>query len=145
MKNLCLALWNDEKGFVVTAEAALLATVGIVGATVGMKMAAHSVNEELQEVAESFRSLDQSYAYRGFQSCTAYTAGSCYEQPPVERSLKELRQRDEHRKAKRAERKRNKGNKSNRGKSTGMRKNKNSNSSKTESKSDSGENIPSVI
>lgn len=90
--NLWKALWADENGFVVTAEAALLGTVGVIGATVGVKMAATSVNEEMKEVAYSFRSLDQSYGYNGFRSCNAFTAGSCYVQPPVERSLRELRE-----------------------------------------------------
>lgn len=84
--------WNDEGGAVVTAEVGLLATLGVIGATVGLSSVAKSVDEELKETAAAFRSLDQSYCYRGFCSPHAATAGSCYQQPPVKQSLKKLRQ-----------------------------------------------------
>lgn len=93
--DLLKALWSDENGFVVTAEAVLLGTVGVIGATVGMKMAVTSVDRELRESAYAFRSLDQSYGYKGFCSCRAFTAGSRYIQPPVKKSLRELRELEE--------------------------------------------------
>lgn len=103
--SLWKALWADENGFVVTAEAALLATVGVIGATVGVKMAATSVNAELTEVAESLRSLDQSYSVNGHASCNAWIAGSRYEQQSVERSLDQLHEMkgDEFRRREREE------------------------------------------
>lgn len=87
MRKLLREFWGDEGGAVVTAEAALLATLGVAAVTAGGKMAAESVNDELRETARAMRSLDQSYWYQGFHSCTAATAGSCYRQPPVERVL----------------------------------------------------------
>ncbi|MFQ5734522.1 MAG: hypothetical protein ACE5KM_21515 [Planctomycetaceae bacterium] len=87
-------LWNDKRGFVVTAELALLATLGVVGATVGLYSAGNAVDRELRDVARAFRSLDQSYSVQGFRGCGAATAGSAYTQPPVKRSLKKL-ERDE--------------------------------------------------
>ena len=92
MFKLLKDFWNDECGAVVTAEVGLLATLGIIGATVGLSSVAKSVDEELKETAAAFRSLDQSYCYRGFCSPYAATAGSCYQQPPVKQSLKKLRQ-----------------------------------------------------
>ena len=88
--NLFMELLRDEHGFVLSAEMALLGTVGVIGATVGLSSVAKSVNDELTEVAMAFRSLDQSYHFEGASGCGACTAGSCYVQPPVEESLKAL-------------------------------------------------------
>jgi len=95
MKNLWNALWADESGMILSAEAALLGTVGIVGATVGLSAARHSVNEELKEMAFAFRSLDQSFAFQGEKSEFAWTAGSSYRQPPIADSHQELREQIE--------------------------------------------------
>jgi hypothetical protein len=77
-------LWNDERGAVVTAELAVLATVGVIGGVVGLTAFAHSVNAELTDAAFAFRSLDQSYSYYGFsQGGRAWVAGSAYTQVDV--------------------------------------------------------------
>ena len=88
--NLFMQLIRDEYGFVLSAELALLGTVGVIGTAVGLSAVAKSVNDELTEVAMAFRSLDQSYHFTGASGCGACTAGSCYVQPPVEESLKQL-------------------------------------------------------
>ena len=95
MRNLMKSFWSDERGFVVTAEVALLATMGVVGATVGIHSVAKSVDGELREVSRAFRKLDQSYSYRGYSNGNAATAGSAYQQPPVEKSFKQLRSDEE--------------------------------------------------
>jgi hypothetical protein len=82
--------WNDESGFVLTAEAVLLGTVGVVGATVGLSAMAQTMNDELSEVAMSFRSLNQSYCIPEQHGCHAWTAGSFYIQKPVEVAQAEL-------------------------------------------------------
>ena len=92
----CLSeLWTDERGFVLSAEAVVIGTVGVIGATVGLTMAANSIHEELKECAFAFRSLDQSYSYQGFSSSRAATAGSKFQQQNVEVSLSELRALEE--------------------------------------------------
>jgi len=95
MKNLWKALWVDESGMILSAEAALLGTVGIVGATVGLSAARHSVNEELKEMAFAFRSLDQSFSFQGEKSEFAWTAGSSYRQPDVAASREKLQEQIE--------------------------------------------------
>ncbi|WP_437231131.1 hypothetical protein SH661x_002386 [Planctomicrobium sp. SH661] len=90
--NLWKALWIDESGMIVSAEAALLGTVGVVAATVGLTAAGRSINDELKDVAFSIRSLDQSYSFEGHRSPHAWTAGSSFTQAPVEESLKQLQQ-----------------------------------------------------
>lgn len=84
-------LWNDEAGSVVSAELVLLGTLGVVGVGVGAAAIGNTAEAELEEMAFSLRSLDQSYRANGFQGCGSWTAGSGYTQPPVEESLKQLR------------------------------------------------------
>ena len=92
MLQLMAEFWNDEQGAVVTAEVVLLATMGVAGAMVGMHSLAKSVNDELRESSRAFRKLDQSYIHYGFATKGAATAGSSFQQQPVEKSLRELRQ-----------------------------------------------------
>jgi len=84
------ALWHDDRGAVLSAEMVLVGTLGVVGATVGLKAVADSVNGELIDVARALRSLDQSYAFRGIEGCGASTAGSAFQQEPVAQSLEKL-------------------------------------------------------
>ena len=88
--NVLQQLWTDESGYILSAEAALLGTVGVVGATVGLSAVSEAVNEELKEVAFAFRSLDQSYCIEGQSGCGAWTAGSSFIQQDVEVSRAEL-------------------------------------------------------
>ncbi len=97
--NLFMQLLRDERGFVLSAEMALLGTVGVIGATVGLSAVAKSVNDELTDVAMALRSLDQSYCFEGSSGCGSYTAGSSFRQAPVEQSLRELREEVEQAKA----------------------------------------------
>lgn len=88
------AFWNDECGAILSAEAALLGTVGVVGAGAGISAMAESVDAEMQDVAFAIRSLDQSYSFKGMgDGCNcgkAWTAGSSFTQRPVEESHAEL-------------------------------------------------------
>lgn len=98
---MCLwqQFWSEEAGLVLSAEAVLLGTVGVIGASVGLSAVSESVNAELAELASAFRSLDQSFEIKGQKSCSGWVAGSEYHQPPVEESLKCLRaQIEEHEK-----------------------------------------------
>ncbi len=51
-------LWNDETGVLLSAEAAILGTVAVVGIGAGVNVVATSMNEELKEVSYAIRSLD---------------------------------------------------------------------------------------
>jgi hypothetical protein len=88
-------LWQDDRGAVLTAEAVLVSSVGVVGAVAGLGAIGHSLDEELHETAYAFRSLDQSYAYRGQCSGSAWTAGSSFLQPDLETALADLDARSE--------------------------------------------------
>lgn len=75
------AFWADETGALISAELATVGTVAVLGLTVGLSAAATSVNDELSDMARAFRSMDQSFGFRGFRSDRAFSAGSRYVQP----------------------------------------------------------------
>lgn len=89
MRHLC-ALWNDERGFIISAELVLIGTLCVLGLITGLTLVRDSIGGELGDIACAMRSLDQSYAYSGFRAyktgrrCAggikAYTAGSCFNQ-----------------------------------------------------------------
>jgi hypothetical protein len=79
------ALWNDDRGFVLSAELVLIGTLCVLGLVAGLTLVRDAVGGELGDIACALRSMDQSYSYSGFSSCKrrgcgAYTAGSCFSQ-----------------------------------------------------------------
>lgn len=87
---LLRALWQDEHGVILSAEMVLIGTLGVVGATIGLSAVAQSVGDEMTDLARSFRSLDQSFHVEGVRVGKAWTAGSSFQQEPVEVSLRKL-------------------------------------------------------
>lgn len=84
--------WSDETGAVVSAELGMVATLGVVGATVGIDTLSKSVNEELSDVAFAIRSFDQSYSVKRRESAGAHVAASRFEQLDVKTAHEQLRQ-----------------------------------------------------
>jgi Flp pilus assembly pilin Flp len=58
--------WNDENGFLISAELILLATITVIGLIVGMAEIQWAVIGELNDVADAIGSLNQSFAFSGF-------------------------------------------------------------------------------
>lgn len=67
MTNLINKLFNDEAGFIVSAELVLVATITGLGLVVGLSEVALNVNNELEDVGSAFCSIQQSFQ----------TSGSC--------------------------------------------------------------------
>ena len=88
--SLVQRLWRDQSGAIVTAEAVLVGTVGVLGAVVGLSTISHAIEAELKDTAFAIRSLDQGYAYAGHSGCCALTAGSYFIQTPVEKAIADL-------------------------------------------------------
>ena len=88
--NLLRNLWKDESGVILSAEAAVVGTVAVIGLSTGLSVVATSVNEELKDVGFAIRSLDQSYSIPGTQGCCASTAGSSFQQQDIGKSLADL-------------------------------------------------------
>jgi hypothetical protein len=69
---------KSQKGFIVTIELLLLATILVIGLIVGMVSLRDSVLAELSDMSESIGALNQSYDILGVNNATnsAATAGS---------------------------------------------------------------------
>ena len=60
--------YNDEAGFIVSAELVLIATIVVIGLIVGLSEIQHSIVNELNDVADAIGELDQSYCTFGFSA-----------------------------------------------------------------------------
>ena len=65
MQRIVCALWQDEAGFVISAELALVSTIATLGMVSGLAEASHNVHNELHDVGSAVGSLDQSFSYQG--------------------------------------------------------------------------------
>jgi hypothetical protein len=78
-------LWNDEAGFIISAELVLVATLLVIGLIVGLSEVQHAVVSELNDVADAIGELNQAYSFSGFNKCDnggaihAVTYGSDFE------------------------------------------------------------------
>ncbi len=59
-------LWNDEAGFIISAELVIVATLLVVGLIVGLSEVQHAVVSELNDVGDAIGSLNQGYRFSGF-------------------------------------------------------------------------------
>ncbi len=76
--NLLTQLYNDEAGFIVSAELILISTIVVLGLIVGLAEVAHGINQELEDVGAAFGSINQSYYYCGFTGPKGRQVGSCF-------------------------------------------------------------------
>lgn len=68
MTTLFTQLLNDENGFLMSAELILIGTILILGLVVGLTEVSFAVNNELEDVASAFSSMNQSYKASGSRS-----------------------------------------------------------------------------
>lgn len=88
------SLWQDEAGFIISAELVMVGTLLVIGLIAGAACVQDAVIGEYTEVAGALRGLDQSYSYSGIQGCWnpccgfgSWTAGSAYYQNPEAREV----------------------------------------------------------
>ena len=62
MTTLFAQLLNDENGFLMSAELILLASILVLGLVVGLSEVSFAINNELEDVASAFSSMNQSYS-----------------------------------------------------------------------------------
>ena len=74
MKNL----WNDEAGFIVSAELVLVATILVIGMITGLTSVRDAVITELADVGGAIGAINQSYNFGGASAHCATTAGSTF-------------------------------------------------------------------
>lgn len=78
MRTIIAQLWNDEAGFIVSAELVLVATIGVLALTVGLSEVAFNINHELEDVGSSFGSVNQTYEYNGTAGTKGQSSGSVF-------------------------------------------------------------------
>jgi len=69
-------LWNDEAGFLVSAELVLVATILVIGVISGLLSVRDAVITELADVGGAIGSINQSFALRGTAAHSTANAGS---------------------------------------------------------------------
>ena len=79
MKALLVRLYRDENGFIVSAELILVATIAVLSMVVGLSEISNAVNQELEDVASAFGSVNQTYRYCGLDGCMGRWEGSFHE------------------------------------------------------------------
>jgi hypothetical protein len=72
-------LWNEEDGFVVSAELVLIGTILVIGMIVGLASLRDQVVQELGDVAAAISQIVQSYSYSGITGHTSRIAGSKFD------------------------------------------------------------------
>lgn len=70
--------WNDQEGFVLTAETVMLGSVLVIGVIAGVSGIRTAVLQELNDVACAIGSLDQSFFFGDVRGHCAFTAGSFF-------------------------------------------------------------------
>ena len=68
-------LYNDDTGFIVSAELVLVLTIGVLSMVVGLASLRDSLTSEFCDLSSAFGALDQSYFYRTVGKPSAGTKG----------------------------------------------------------------------
>ena len=76
------SLWKGEDGAILSAELVLVMTIAVLAMVVGLKSVSNAVNFELEDVAEAFGALSQSFSFTGLSSCNAIVSGSSFNDRP---------------------------------------------------------------
>jgi len=74
--SLIKRMWNDEAGFVVSAELILIATIAVLGLIVALDTVRNAITSEMSDVAGAIQDVDQSYAYSNVTGHSSHVAGS---------------------------------------------------------------------
>lgn len=69
-------LWNDEHGFIISAELVLIASIAVLSLVVGLTEVSYGINNELEDVGSAFGSINQSFRYNGVSGFKGKVWGS---------------------------------------------------------------------
>jgi len=69
-------LWNDDAGFIVSTELALITTILVIGMVVGLTSIRDQVVQELADIGGMISQLNQSYSFSAITGHHSSTAGS---------------------------------------------------------------------
>ncbi len=68
--------WEDEAGFVVSADLVLVSSILVLGLMVGLVSLRDQIVQELGDVGQAIALLNQSYTWTAITGHTSETAGS---------------------------------------------------------------------
>ncbi|OYP37697.1 Flp family type IVb pilin [Rhodopirellula sp. MGV] len=71
-----VALWQDDRGFVISIELILIVTILVIGLIAGLTALRDAVVSELTDVARGVQQLHQSYQANGATGAASSTSGS---------------------------------------------------------------------
>jgi hypothetical protein len=72
------AFFNDDAGFIVSAELILIATICVLALVVGLAEVSFGINQELEDVGSAFGAVNQSYTFNGVAGAKGAAAGSLF-------------------------------------------------------------------
>ena len=78
MSIMMTRLWNEEAGFLLSAEAVLYATLLVIGLIAGLSSVRESVVTELGDVAQAIGNLNQTFSFGASVGHCGVTAGSSF-------------------------------------------------------------------
>jgi hypothetical protein len=82
MRQTFFQLFNDETGFIVSAELVLIATIGVLSMIVGLSEVAFNINQELEQeledVGSAIGSINQTYQFNGAAGHKGQSSGSAF-------------------------------------------------------------------
>lgn len=78
MRNLAQRLWQDDAGFVVSTELVLVATLLVIGITVGQSTLRDAVISELADTADAINQINQSYSFTAVTGHSSSVAGTIF-------------------------------------------------------------------
>ena len=79
MTSLIPALWNDEAGFIISAELVLISTIGVLSMVVGLAEVSIAINQELEDVASAFGAMNQSFRFQGLTGHGSQSNGTNFQ------------------------------------------------------------------
>lgn len=71
-------LFNDEVGFVISAELVLVMTIAVLAMVVGLASVRDAITAELVDISNAFGTVDQSFNYRGLSKPSANADGKAH-------------------------------------------------------------------
>ncbi len=82
MKTMCVRLWQDEAGFVISSELIFIMTIVVIGLVTGLVTVRDQIVLELADVADAFSEIDQSYSFAAITAAVGSVAGSSFADAP---------------------------------------------------------------
>lgn len=71
-------LWNEESGFIVSAEMVLVCSLAVLAMSVGLTEVAFGINQELEDTGTAFGTVNQGFRFSGITGHNGSASGSFF-------------------------------------------------------------------